>query len=177
MRLAVSVLGCILLLPFGSFAQEKPNFSGLYVLAWPEPEIHHGRKRRPSQLKVVQHGRVLRATLTERGKTRTSIYFLDGTVSKNVGADGAPSTDRVRIQYQTLLIESNIRVRKATMEMEQKWQLSVDSRHLIVQITANAGSAALPAFPLGSWENVYTRISVAPQARTAPKKSPRRGKV
>jgi len=172
MRLAVCALGCILLLPFGPFAQERPNFSGSYVLAWPEPEIHHGRKRRPSQLKVVQHGRVLRATLTERGKTRTSTYYLDGAVSKNVAADGAPSTDRARIQYQTLLIESIIRVRKVTMEMEQKWQFSVDSRHLIIQITANAGSATLPAFPLGSWENVYTRVSVAPPARTAARKKP-----
>jgi len=172
MRQAVSALGCILLLSFGSFAQQRPNFSGTYVLAWPEPEIRHGRKQRPSQLEVAQHGRVLRATLTERGKTRTSTYYLDGAVSKNVAADGAPSTDRATIQYQTLLIESSIRVRKVTLEMEQKWQLSVDSRHLIVQITANAGSAALPAFLLGSWENVYTRVSVAPPARTAARKKP-----
>ena len=170
MRLAVSAAGCVLLLSFGAFAQKKPNFSGLYVLAWPKPEVRHRKTMRPSQLMVVQHGRVLRATLTERGKTRTSTYYLNGAVSKNVAADGAPSTDRVRIQYQTLLIDSIVRVRKVTLEMEQKWQLSVDSRHLIIQITASAGSAAVPAFPLGSWENVYTRVSVAPQARKADRK-------
>jgi hypothetical protein len=71
------------------------------------------------------------------------------------------------MQYQTLFIESIVRVRKVTLEMEQKWQLSVDSRHLIIQITASAGSAAVPAFPLGSWENVYTRVLVVPQARKA----------
>jgi len=170
MRLAFSALGCVLLISCGAFAQQKPNFSGLYVLAWPKPEVRHGKKRRPSQLKVVQRGRVLRATLTERGKTRTSTYDMNGAVSKNVAADGAPSTDRARIQYQTLLVESIVRVRKVTLHMEQKWQLSADSHYLIIQITASAGSAVVPDFPLGSWENVYTRVSVAPQARKADRK-------
>jgi len=157
MRLPIGALAVLLLFSLGSVAQERPNFSGSYVLAWPKPEIHHGRRRRPSQLKVVQHGRVLRATFTERGKARTCTYYLDGKASKNVAASGAPSIDRVRIEFKTLWIESIVRVRKARLELEQKWQLSVDSRHLIVQITASAGSAAVADLSLGSWENVYTR--------------------
>jgi len=157
MRLSVIALASCLLLPFGSFAQEKPDFSGYYELAWPKPELRHGKRPLPSQLKVVQHGRVLKATFTERGKTRTSTYYLDGAESKNVAAGGAPSRDRARIKYKTLLIESIVRVPKATLEMEQKWQLSVDSRHLIIQITAAASSAVAGGFPIGSWENVYTR--------------------
>jgi hypothetical protein len=154
MRLPISALAVLLLFSFGSFAQEKPDLSGYYVLAWPKPELRHGKRPRPSQLKVVQHGRVLKATFTERGKTRTSTYYLDGAESKNVAGGGAPSTDRAKIKYKTLLIESIVRVRKTTLEIEQKWQLSIDSRHLIIQITASVSSAA---FPLGSWEHVYTR--------------------
>jgi hypothetical protein len=154
MRLSVIALACCLLLPFGSFAQEKPDFSGHYVLAWPKPELRRGKRSRPSQLKVVQRGRVLKATFTEGGKTRTSTYYLDGAESKNVAAGGAPSTDRANIKYKTLLIESIIQVRKNTLEMAQKWQLSIDSRHLIIQITAGVSSAG---FSLGSWEKVYNR--------------------
>lgn len=157
MRVPIGALAVLLLFSFGSVAQERPNFSGSYVLAWPKPEIHHGKRRRPSQLKVVQHGRVLRATFTERGKTRSCTYYLDGKVSKNVAAGGAPSIDRARVGFKTLWIESIVHVRKARLELEQKWQLSVDSRHLIIQITASAGSAAVADFSLGSWENVYTR--------------------
>ena len=157
MRLPVGTIAALLLFSFGSVAQERPNFSGFYVLAWPKPEVHHGKRRRPSQLKVVQHGRVLRARFTERGKTRTCTYYLDGKAAKNVAAGGAPSIDRARIEFKTLWIESIVRVRKARLELEQKWQLSVDSRHLIIQITASAGSAAVADLSLGSWENVYTR--------------------
>jgi hypothetical protein len=154
MRLSVIALASCLLLPFGSFAQEKPDFSGYYVLAWPKPELRHGKRLRPSQLKVVQHGRVLKATFTERGKMRTSTYYLDGAESKNLAAGGAPSTDKAKIEYKTLLIESIIRVRNNTLEIAQQWQLSADSRHLIIQITPSVGSQG---FPLGSWEHVYTR--------------------
>jgi len=157
MRLVISAAAVLLFFSCGAIAQNRPNFSGSYVLAWPKPEIHHGRRRRPSQLKVVQHGRVLRASFTERGKTRTCTYYLDGKASKNVAAGGAPSVDRARVAFKTLWIDSVVRVRKARLELDQKWQLSVDSRHLIIQITASAGSAAVPDFSLGSWENVYTR--------------------
>jgi hypothetical protein len=157
MRVFVSGLACLLLFSASSFAQDKPDFSGSYVLSWPKAERRHGKTPRPAQLRVAQKGHVLRATFTEHGKTRTSIYYLDGAESKNVAAGGAPSRDRARIKYKTLLIESIVRVPKATLEMEQKWQLSVDSRHLIIQITAAASSAVAGGFPIGSWENVYTR--------------------
>jgi hypothetical protein len=65
------------------------------------------------------------------------------------------------VKFATLLIESIVQIPKATLQMEQKWQLSADSRHLIVQITANANSAAMPGFPLGLWENVYNRKAAA----------------
>ena len=157
MRLSIKAAIVLLLLPSGAFAQETPNFSGAWVLAWPEPDVRHGRKLSPAELIVVQKGRILRATFTEHGKTRTSTYHLDGTESKNLAAGGAPSKDTATVQYATLLIKSTVEVPKATLQMEQKWQLSADARHLIVQITANASSAAVPGFPLGSWENVYNR--------------------
>jgi len=157
MRVLVSGLVSLLLFSAGSFAQDPPDFSGSYVLAWPKPEIHHGRTQRPSELRVVQHGRILKASLTERGKTRTSTYYLDGTESKNLAAGGAPSSDKATVKYRTLLIESTVRLPKATLAIEQKWQLSADSRHLIIQITATATAAAVDGFPMGSWENVYTR--------------------
>jgi hypothetical protein len=165
MRVFVSGLACLLPFAAGSFAQDRPNFSGSYVLAWPKPEIRHGKTQRPSELKVVQHGRVLKASLTERGKTRTSTYYLDGTESKNVAAGGAPSSDKATIKYRTLLIESTVRVPKATLAIEQKWQLSPDSRHLIIQITATATAAAVDGLPMGSWENVYIR-SVPKESKT-----------
>ena len=157
MRVSSNAAIVLVLLSLGGFAQEIPNFSGTWVLAWPEPEVRHGRKLSPAELRVVQNGRTLRATYTEHGKTRTSIYYLDGTESKNLAAGGAPSKDMARVKYATLLIESTVQVPKATLQMEQKWQLSADSRHLVVQITANATSAAAAGFPLGSWENVYNR--------------------
>ena len=156
MRLSINAAAVLLLLPLGAFAQAIPNFSGAWVLAWPEPEIRHGRKLSPAELRVVQKERTLHATFIEHGKARTCTYNLDGTESKNLAAGGAPSKDTATVQYATLLIKSTVQVPKATLEMEQKWQLSADSRHLIVQITANASSAAVPGFPLGSWENVYS---------------------
>lgn len=161
MRLPFSALLALLLLPFGLFAQDKPNFSGLYVLSWPKPERRHGKPLPPAQLRVMQSGRILRATFTEHGKPRTCIYYLDGAESKNLAAGGAPSRDKASIQYKTLLIESIVQVPKATLEMEQKWQFAADSRHLIIQITANTNSATGPNISLGSWENVYTRQTAA----------------
>ena len=157
MRLSIKAATVLLLLPLGAFAQEIPNFSGAWVLSWPEPEVRHGRKLSPAELTVVQKERTLHATFIEHGKARTCTYYLDGTASKNQAAGGAPSKDTATVQYATLLIKSTVEVPKATLQMEQKWQLSADSRHLIVQITANASSAAVPGFPLGSWENVYNR--------------------
>jgi len=161
MRLVISAAAVLLFISCGALAQHLPDFSGSYVLAWPKPEVRHGRKMRPSELRVVQKGPVLRATFTEHGKTRTSIYYLDGRESRNRAAGGALSTDRLNIQFETLLIESTIRLPKVGLEMEQKWQLSPDSRHLMVQITASASSPAVPDFPLGSWEDVYTRKASA----------------
>jgi hypothetical protein len=161
MRLSISAAIVFLLLPLGTSAQRIPNFSGAWVLAWPEPEVRHGRRLSPAELRVVQKGRTLHATFIERGKTRTCTYYLDGTESKNLAAGGAPSRDTASVKYATLLIESTVQVPKATLQMEQKWQLSADSRHLIIQITANASSAAAAGFPLGSWENVYNRKAAA----------------
>jgi hypothetical protein len=166
MRVFVSGLACLLLFSASSFGQDPPDFSGSYVLAWPKPEIHHGKAQRPSELRVVQQGRVLKATLTERGKTRTSTYYLDGTESKNLAAGGAPSSDKATVKYSTLLIESTVQLPKATLAIEQKWQLSPDSRHLIIQIKATAIAEAVDGFPMGSWENVYTR-SVPKRPKTA----------
>jgi len=161
MRLFTSAAALLLLLPWGALAQEMPDFSGSWVLAWPEPEVRHGRKLSPAELRVVQKEGALHATYLEHGKTRTCTYNLDGTESKNLAAGGAPSSDTATVKFATLLIESTVQVPKATLQMEQKWQLSADSRHLIVQITANANSAAMPGFPLGLWENVYNRKSAA----------------
>jgi len=157
MRLVISVAAVLLLFSSGAFPQDPPDFSGSYLLAWPKPEVRHGRKMRPSELTVVQKGGVLHATFTEHGKTRTSFYYLDGRLSQNRAADGARSIDQANVQYGTLLIESKVKLAKATLEMQQKWQMSSDSRHLIVQITATANSEAVPNFPMGSWENVYNR--------------------
>jgi len=157
MRISINAALVLLLLPLGAIAQEIPNFSGSWVLAWPEPEVRHGRKLSPAELRVVQKGRTLHATFVEHGKTRTCTYNLDGAESKNLAAGGAPSKDTATVKYATLLIDSIVEVPKATLRMEQKWQLSADSRHLIVQITANATSAAVAGFPLGSWENIYNR--------------------
>jgi hypothetical protein len=161
MRLSINAATVLLLLPLGAFAQEIPNFSGAWVLAWPEPEVRHGRKLSPAELRVVQKQRTLHATFIEHGKARTCTYYLDGTESKNLAAGGAPSKDTATVKYATLLIKSTVEVPKATLQMEQKWQLSADARHLIVQITANASSAAVAGFPLGSWENVYNRKAAA----------------
>jgi len=157
MRLCISTAAALLLLPLGTFAQEIPDFSGSWVLAWPEPEVRHGRKLAPAELRVVQMERTLHATYVEHGKIRTCTYNLNGTESKNRAAGGAPGSDTATVKFATLLIESTVQIPKATLQMEQKWQLSADSRHLIVQITANAGSPAVAAFSLGSWENVYNR--------------------
>ena len=157
MRISINAVTVLLLLPLGAFAQAVPDFSGTWVLAWPEPEVRHGRKLNPAELSVVQKGRILRATFIEHGKARTCTYYLDGTAAKNRAAGGAPSKDTATVKYATLLIESVVEVPKATLQMEQKWQLSADSRHLIVQITANASSPAVTGFPLGSWENIYNR--------------------
>jgi len=161
MRPSLRGLGCLLLLSASAFGQELPDFSGSWVLAWPEPEVRHGRKLSPAELRVVQKERTLHATFVEQGKTRTCTYYLDGAESKNLAAGGAPSQDTATVKFATLLIESTVRVPKATLQMEQKWQLSADSRHLIVQITASASSAAVAGFPLGSWENVYDRKAEA----------------
>jgi len=160
MRPSISAAALLFLLPLGASAQEMPNFSGSWVLAWPEPEVRHGRKLTPAELQVVQKARTLRATYLEHGKTRTCTYNLDGTASKNRAAGGAPSSDTASVKFATLLIESTVQIPKATLQMEQKWQLSADSRHLIVQITANASSSAVGGFPLGIWENVYNRKTV-----------------
>jgi len=165
MRLSISAAIVLLLLPLGALAQEIPNFSGAWVLAWPKPEIRHGKVQRPSLLKVMQDGRVLKATFIEHGKTRTCTYYLDGAESKNVAAGGAPSSDAASIEFKTLFIKSVVQVPKATLNMEQKWQLSADSRHLIIQITASASSATVAGFSLGSWENVYTHQPQAPPKR------------
>ena len=157
MRPFVRALGCVLLLSASVFAQEIPDFSGSWVLAWPEPEVRQGRKLSAAELRVVQKEGTLHATYLEHGKTRTCTYNLDGTESKNLAAGGAPSSDTATVKFASLLIESTVQVPKATLQMAQKWQLSVDSRHLIVQITANTSSSAIGAFPLGSWENVYNR--------------------
>ncbi|MGC9997296.1 MAG: hypothetical protein ABSE79_18415 [Terriglobia bacterium] len=161
MRLSFNAATVLLLLPLGALAQEIPNFSGAWVLAWPEPEVSHGRKLSPAELRVVQKEHTLQATFLEHGKARTCTYYLDGTESKNLAAGGAPSKDTATVQYATLLIKSTVEVPKATLQIEQKWQVSADSRHLIVQITANASSAAVAGFPLGSWENVYNRKAPA----------------
>ena len=161
MRLSICSAALLLLLPLGIPAQEMPNFSGSWILAWPEPEVRHGRKLSPAELRVVQKEGTLHATYFEHGKTRTCTYHLDGTESKNLAAGGAPSQDTATVKFATLLIESTVQVPKATLQMEQKWQLSADFRHLIVQITAKTGSAALAGFPLGSWENVYNRKATA----------------
>ena len=161
MRLSINAAAVLLLLPLGAFAQAIPNFSGAWVLAWPEPEIRHGRKLSPAELRVVQKERTLHATFIEHGKARTCTYNLDGTESKNRAAGGAPSKDTATVKFATLLIKSTVAVPKATLQIEQKWQLSADTRHLIVQITANASSPAVAGFPLGSWENVYSRKAPA----------------
>ena len=161
MRLSISAAALLLLLPLGAIAQEVPNFSGAWALAWPAPEVRHGRKMRPSELSVVQKGGTLQATFIEHGKTRTCNYYLDGTESRNRAAGGAPSRDTATVKFATLLIESSVQVAKAALQMEQKWQLSADSRHLIIQITAKAGPGAVAGIPLGSWENIYNRKAAA----------------
>ncbi|MGD0127379.1 MAG: hypothetical protein ABSF46_18610 [Terriglobia bacterium] len=161
MRLSISAAALLFLLPLGAPAQQNPNFSGSWVLAWPEPEVRHGRKLSPAELRVVQKDAALHATYVEHGKIRTCTYNLDGTESKNRAAGGAPSSDTATVKFATLLIESTVQIPKAALQMEQKWQLSADSRHLIVQITASASSPAVGGFPLGSWENVYNRKAAA----------------
>jgi len=158
----------MLLFSAGGLAQAVPDFSGSYVLAWPEPEVRHGRKLSPAELRVVQKELTLHATFIEHGKARTCTYYLDGAESKNVAAGGAPSKDTASVKYATLLIKSTVEVPKATLQMEQKWQLSADSRHLIVQITAKASSATVASFLLGSWENVYNRKESAEVGSSKP---------
>jgi len=167
MRFSVRGLGCLLLVSASALAQDLPNFSGSWVLAWPEPEVRHGRKLTPAQLQVVQKERTLHATYVEHGKIRTCTYNLDGSESKNRAAGGAPSKDTATVKYATLLIESTVQIPKATLQMQQKWQLSADSRHLIVQITANASSPAAAGFSLGSWENVYNRKAAVVKSQRA----------
>jgi hypothetical protein len=160
MRLSISTLALLLFSLSASLAEGLPDFSGVYVRTWPKPEVHQG-KAVPVRMTVAQNGRVLTTTLTEKGRTRTSTYYLDGTQSENLAVGGAPSSDKAQIKFDSLLINSLIQVRATTLEVEQKWHLSSDYRHLMIQITAGASNSTTKGFELGSWENVYRRVAVS----------------
>ena len=172
-------LSTLAVLPFffaASWAQSIPDFSGVYVRAWPKPEVHHG-KALPPRLKISQQGRVLTATRTEKGQTRTSTYYLDGAESENVAAGGAPSRDKALINNDTLQINSVIQVRRVTLELEQKWKIAGVSRHLIIETTAGGNSDATGAFALGSFQSVYKRVAVPATSRRPAGKSPNHRKT
>jgi hypothetical protein len=159
MRLSVSALAYFLLFSFGLFAQEEVDFSGIYVQTSPKPKRGRGMTWPPPQLKVVQSDRVLEATFSEQGKTRRCTYYLDGAESNNVTPGGAPSRDKARVTKRALLIESIVRPPRAstTLQVKQKWQLSRDSQHLTIQTTVSAASGIVAGFPVGSFEEEYTR--------------------
>ena len=154
----------------------RRTFPGVYVRSWPKPEVHHG-KALPPRLKISQHGRVLTATRTDKGKTRTSTYYLDGAESENLAAGGAPSRDKAQIKDDTLQINSVIQVRRVTLELEQKWKIAGVSRHLIIETTAGGSSNATGAFTLGSFESVYKRVPVPASSHRPAAKSPNHRKT
>jgi len=154
MKASGSALLLVLLLS-SAWAQEIPNFSGLYLLNPPKPGKHQ-KASPPRYLRVTQNERSLEATVSEAGQSRTSRYLLDGSPSDNLTEGGVPSKDTARLKGKALLIESIVQVRGTVLHMKQKWQLSRDSKTLTIRSSAEGSSLGISA-DLGSWDEVYTR--------------------
>jgi len=154
MKASGSALLLVLLLS-SAWAQEIPNFSGLYLLNPPKPGKHQ-KASPPRYLRVTQDERSLEATVSEAGQTRTSRYFLDGSPSDNLTSGGFPSKDTARLKGKALVIESTAHVRGTVLHTKEKWQLSRDSKTLTIHLTDEGSSLGI-SIDLGSSDEVYTR--------------------
>ena len=155
MKATASALLVVLLLCSAS-AQEKPDFSGLYLLDTAKPGKH--QKAQPLiYLRVTQSERVLEATLINpAGQRFTSKYFLDGSPSQNLEVGEFPSKDSARFRGKALLIESVVQVHGTALHQKQKWQLSRKSETLTIHLRSGGSSGGKPSE--GSrWNQVYTR--------------------
>jgi hypothetical protein len=154
MKATASALLLLLLLSSAS-AQEKPDFSGLYLLNTTKPGKHQ-KASPPIYLRVTQSERGLEASFTEGGQTRTRKYFLDGSPSVNPTEGAGSSKDMARLKGKALLIESVVQVRGTVLHIKDKWQLSRDSQTLTIHSSVEGASLGITT-DLGSLDQVYTR--------------------
>jgi hypothetical protein len=154
MKASGSTLLLVLLLSSAS-GQEKPDFSGRYLLNPPKLSKHE-KAPPPSSLRVTQNERSLEATITEGGHTRTTRYLLDGSPSENLTEGGIPSRDTARLKGKALTIESTVTRNATVLHMKQKWQLSRDSQTLTIHSSVQGTSLGITT-DLFSTDEIYTR--------------------
>jgi hypothetical protein len=145
----------LLFLSSSAPAQQRPDFSGLYMLKPPWVGKHE-KAPPPGYLRVTQTDKTLDAKFSQGDKAWTARYYLDGSPSDNLIEGGYRSKDTARLKRKTLAIESTVPLPHTVLHMRQQWQLSRDAQTLTIRLAAEG---TIMGHPLGlpSGNEVYTR--------------------
>jgi hypothetical protein len=143
----------LLCAPLVLLAQNAPDFSGVYLRNPAKSYARPGKsgldqrvrlfqefdqaldEGSPLILVVTQTANSIEVTKIQNGAKVTSHYDLKVSRSRKDPPGGSKSSGRARFNKGTLLIEYNapLPFLTATFRVEEKWQLSPDSRALAVQ--------------------------------------------
>jgi hypothetical protein len=154
----LSLLLALLLVPAALLAGPPPNLTGQYQSEPAKPGAPP-----TTILKVVQTGSALTVTRTERGRTTTNRFILDGGEGPYTSPGGVAGKGRAKFAGSDLLIDSLVENKPkpngpaVQVRIMEKWHISPDRKALTI-----AFEVAFPNMPGAqpqSWNESYTRSS------------------
>jgi hypothetical protein len=137
---AVMALAVVTALPVSVAAQEKPNFSGTWVLQADKSDF--GMIPPPtSRTDIIDHQEpkitVKRTAVTAEGESKVDlVYAVDGKPWKNQ-AGGQEATSTLRWEAQELVVVSEVDTPQGLATLTDRWSLSADGKTLTQVRTIN----------------------------------------
>jgi len=147
-------------------AQNRPDFSGVFLRTTVETKKHHLDTPPPVVLEIKQNGTRLEVNAYQYDHTITSTYNLGGK-SMDRTPTGFPVERRAALKANLLVSRSTVKFPgKQQFMLSEKWYLSQDSQQLTIQQKSRYGNALTDGFPVQQSEH-YARQQSLELALTA----------
>lgn len=158
--LTVTFLSAVLM------AQNRPDFSGVFLRTTVETKKHQVDTPPPIVLEIKQNGTRLEVIAYQYDRTITSTYNLGGK-STDRTPTGFPVEHRAKAKANLLVTKSIVEFPgKQQFILSEKWHLSQDSQQLTIQQKSKYSNAVADGFPLQQTEH-YARQQSLEMALTA----------
>jgi len=167
-------IGLLILTSFSVvlMAQNRPDFSGVFLRTTVESKKNHIDTPLPIILEIKQNGKRLEVIAYQHDRTITNNYSLGGK-STNRTPTGFPVERRAQVKGNLLVTKSTVKFsgRKQQFILSEKWHLSQDSQQLTIQQRSEYTNAVTSGVPVQqteyyarqqSLEAALRALSVAP---------------